>query len=150
MKIGDAFSNEFKSEHANNIISQPGNVFIAFVKDTKPPKTKMFVVVGHDENKTNIACVYINSEINQFSIKNKLVHLHHCIYAAHFDFLDHNSYIDCCNLIIKPYSEIYDIAFYNDKSFLGSISFEDMFIVFENLKNTNTIAPKLKKMFKLV
>ena len=44
---------------------KPGSVLRLFVKDTNPPKTKRFIIVGISTDEVSLASVYINSNLNK-------------------------------------------------------------------------------------
>ena len=61
--LGDSFPEEFKRRFAEKNL-KVGSVIRALVKDTNPPKTKRFILLGISADKLAVATLYVNTEIN--------------------------------------------------------------------------------------
>ncbi|MFZ4525425.1 MAG: hypothetical protein ACOYOE_07735 [Chlorobium sp.] len=64
MSLGEFFPEVFKADFARRNL-EVGSVLKLYVKDTKPPKEKRFIIVGKNIDGLCLATVYINSEINE-------------------------------------------------------------------------------------
>jgi hypothetical protein len=99
VKLGDYFS---KKEKKSLLLPKGlviGTVIRAFVKFTKPPKIKRFVVIGFHDNKVNLAALLINSEVNEIINYNKELKSHHLpLIANDCEYLDKDSFIDCTEI----------------------------------------------------
>lgn len=127
---------------------RPGSVLRLFVKDTNPPKTKRFIVVGISVDEICIATVYINSNLNKkaaWSIE--LESLNIFFEKSDRPYLDHDSWIDCSDLIIRDVSEIQSIITKRADAVIGRLSDDDLSMVIDTLKNSPTIKGKTKKRF---
>ncbi len=129
---------------------QPGSVLRLFVKDTNPPKTKRFIIVGISTDEISIASVYINSKLNKkaaWSIE--LESLNIFFEKEGRPYLDHNSWIDCSDLIIRDISEIQIIIQNRPAAVIGNVSGEDLSLIRQTLNWAHTIKGKTKKKFGL-
>ncbi len=64
MSLGEFFPEVFKADYARRNL-EVGSVLKLYVKDTKPPKEKRFIIAGKNIDGLCLATVYINSEINE-------------------------------------------------------------------------------------
>ena len=64
-------------------------------------------------------------------------------------YLDHNSWIDCSDLIIRDISEIQIIIQNRPAAIIGKVSAEDLSLIVQTLKRAHTIKGKTKKKFGL-
>jgi len=126
MSLGDSFPESIKREHANRSM-QIGSVLKLFVDDTRPPKEKLFIVIGLSQDGIILASVYINSEVNLVvNYSPELRALHLPISADTCDFLDYDSYVDCSQLVIRDRKIILNALFYRPEAFVGTVSNDDL------------------------
>jgi len=64
-------------------------------------------------------------------------------------YLDHNSWIDCSDLIIRDVSEILTIMQNRPAALIGHVSAEDLSLIIQTLNRAHTIKGKTKKKFGL-
>jgi len=64
-------------------------------------------------------------------------------------YLDHNSWIDCSDLIIRDISEIQIIIQNRLAAVIGNVSAEDLSLIIQTLNQAHTIKGKTKKKFGL-
>lgn len=149
MSLGDSFPSNFKSEFASRNI-ETGTVLRLAVKDTNPPKIKMFIVVGKTIDGLTLASTYINSDINKnINWCIELKNLQIPISEKDYDFLNWDSYVDCSKMISRNTSEITSIIQKNPGAAIGKIKPEDLEAILETLRNAPTIKGKIKKKFGL-
>ncbi|MDP2303308.1 MAG: hypothetical protein Q8N03_12885 [Ignavibacteria bacterium] len=100
MPLGDNFPPALKEQQINNSISS-GKVLKLFCPFTKPPKEKYLLLISINPT----VCVFIiNSEINLFvQSKYDLQEAQVLIKKNDYNFLDHDSYI-ACNEVIEYFS----------------------------------------------
>ena len=147
--LGDFFPDDKRNEFAESKL-KIGSVIKADVKDTTPPKTKRFIIVGIDNANILLATVYINSEINPNIFNTRyLKDLQYNLEKKDREYLDHDSYVDCSNLKIKKVDEIIRILKNSPLAYLGELNDEDLNMVKEKIKNSRTISIKEKKDFNL-
>lgn len=96
MNLSHLFSDEEKLKSFNNQFT-PGRVLYLFCNFTQPPKEKYLLIAS-----TNplILMFVINSEINQFKTrKPHLLNAQLPISVIDHKFLDHDSFIDCSQVV---------------------------------------------------
>ena len=127
-----------------------GTVLKLFVTDTNPPKTKRFIIVGFDDDKVRLAYVYINTGINRnFAWSIELECLHLKLEARGRAYLDHDSWVDCSDIIIKETSEILDLVNKRTEAITGHLNNEDFRDIITLLRSSPKIKGKIKKRFGL-
>lgn len=97
-KLGDSFPSELKDDSIESLLL-PGQIIKLEVEFVRTRKTKdKLLVLSVSEETSYLFC--INSEIPKFIQARK--YLRKCqieIKQAQYDFLDHNSYINCSEII---------------------------------------------------
>ena len=147
--LGNFFPENLRNEHAKQTITI-GSVIRCFVKNTKPPKEKRFVVLGIDKEGNLVGVVFINSEINWNVIRTaELAQLQHYIEKDENDFLDWDSYVDCSELFELPYNDVYKSICDKPQNVLGIVSESDLKAILENVKKSPKIKPKLLRKYSL-
>jgi hypothetical protein len=127
-----------------------GTVLKLFVTDTNPPKIKRFIIIGYSGDKLQLATIYINTQINRrFSWSIELECLQYKVEAITRPYLDHDSWIDCSELIIRPASEISNIVKERPEAIIGKLSDGDFKVVIDLLQTSPKIKGKIKKRFGL-
>lgn len=94
--LGNFFPDDFKSEYSDRNI-KPGQVLYLFCDFTIPPKEKYLVVACSE---TKLLLFVINSNIHPFIANNP--DLSRCqvrLSASDYDFLEHDSYVNCAEVI---------------------------------------------------
>ena len=125
MSLGDFFPETFRQEYASRNL-EIGSVLKLYVKDTKPPKEKRFIVVGKTIEGLCLATVYINSEVNDnINFTPELKALHLFFQASGRDYLDHDSYVDCSQFVVRKQSEIQLAVINRPEAVIGKLSNED-------------------------
>ena len=97
--LGELLS-EFSDIKAANAVIEPGLVFKIFDSNTTPPKIKYHVVVGVCDEEVLVATVRINTSMN-VNVYKQIEAQYRCIKLKRevYDFLDHDSVVDCNVLI---------------------------------------------------
>ena len=129
---------------------KPGYVLRLFVKDTHPPKTKRFIVVGISTDEISLASVYINSKLNKnaaWSIELESLNLF--FEKTGRLYLNHDSWVDCSDLVIRNISEIHSIIQTRPDAIIGELEAKDLQLIITTLKKAFTIKGKIKKKFGL-
>lgn len=147
-KLSEVLPSELLNTRQFNKI-EVGTV-LRMMSNTRPPKVKFFVVIGTHENNIALGTVYINSNINTtVNYSAYLQALHHQITPDDYDFLSHNSYIDCSGIYERDLSEILQAVNYDNKRIVGYLNTTDLDLVKRNLIQSNTIKGKIKRRFGL-
>lgn len=121
---------------ANSTITV-GNVVRCFVKNTRPPKIKRFIVLGKSADGSLVGITFINSNIN-FNVINSpdLISLQHEIKANGNGFLDTDSFVDCSRLIKMNYTDIENAVVTDPACVIGSVALTDLNSILTNVKNS--------------
>lgn len=145
--LSDLFPQSFRDDFAERNI-QVGSVIRVFVRDTTPPKIKRFIVIGFSNDKVLLGTVFINSEINQNVFNTEyLKGLNIPLDAQIYDFIDHDSFVDCSNIRERSVVEIKHLLSNDIECSKGVVSKETMKTILATLANASTIPPNKKKKF---
>lgn len=145
--LSDLFPQSFRDDFADRNI-QVGSVIRVFVKDTTPPKVKYFIVIGFSNDKVLLGTVFINSTINQNVFNTEyLKGLNISLDAQMYDFIDHNSFVDCSDIKERNFVEIKHLVSNDPECSKGVVSEETMRIILTTLANTSTISLNKKRKF---
>lgn len=149
MPLSDSFPEDFRKEFAARNL-KIGSVIRVFMKDTKPPKEKRFIIVGQSSDQLMFASIFINSEINiKIFASQELKDLHLELTAADRDYLDHDSYADCSNLKKQDAAGLLKIINDDPSRILGNVSETDLREIKVRIKSARTISHSIKKQFGL-
>lgn len=129
-----------------------GAVFRTLSLDTRPPKIKIFVVIGFSGDEALIAALYVNTVINpNVNFDDKLKDLHLLLKKDdHPSFLTHDSYLDCAHLIEKDKTALYTAFNADTGMFVGEIPAPLLSQVIEMVASAHTIAKNKKKQFGII
>lgn len=115
-----------------------------FLSDGITPKNgdssrmKMLVVLGMDDDGNYIGSVVINSEIKSRNIESQYPISH-----KSYNFLKHQSFVNCDNLLILKVDRL------NCFKLLGKIDASDMEFIRQTVIDSKVVKGKLKKKFNL-
>jgi hypothetical protein len=138
--LSDLFPQSFRDDFAERNI-QIGSVIRVFVKDTTPPKVKYFIVIGFSDDKVLLGTVFINSAINQNVFNTEYLNgLNIPLDAQVYDFIDHNSFVDCSDIRERSVVEIKNLLSNDPECSKGVVSEETMKIILSTLANATTIS----------
>jgi len=130
---------------------QVGTAFIYYADDITPAHHKRAIIVGVTNDGSQLAAVYINSDINPHDLgAPELEALHHPI-AASDDrpYLQTNSFIDCSRLIhLFPDSLCRNIN--ENGQVYGQALDEDMQSIIDLLSNGGSIIPYYLKYYGII
>lgn len=153
--LGDLLNNNEERENQINQALVVGSVFKMTLSKEEgvTPKNpgdvtrdKLFVVIGFDEDKI-IGALLINSRVNR-NLPDSLKDLQYPISVADYDFLDHNSHVDCSSIKpirINKFKEQFDW-----KNSFSPIKEEDLELIIGAVKESPSVTPKILKRFGLV
>ncbi len=145
--LSDLFPQSFRDDFADRNI-QVGSVIRVFVKDTTPPKIKYFIVIGFSEHKVLLGTVFINSSINQNIFHNEyLKGLNVPLDSQMYDFIDHNSFVDCSDIRERSVVEIKNLLSNDPECSKGVVSEETMKTISTTLASATTISLNKKRKF---
>lgn len=139
--LGDFFSKKDSESLFNSIALTPGTIIRCFSDITTPPKIKFLIVISVTNDAAYIMSVFINKHINWKVHKTEeLVNLQYPIKPQGFKHLKFISYIDCSDLSVHSYQEIYDqISKKYDDCVCGCLSEDD----FNKVKALLVSSPKI-------
>ena len=96
--LSDAFPEEHKMASAERTL-RIGAVLRLPVTDTTPPKLKRMIVIGFNDIRSEMACIYINSEINTRALPTTwMQQMQLSLQHSGRAYLEHNSFADCLKL----------------------------------------------------
>ena len=145
--LSDLFPQSFRDDFAERNI-QVGSVIRVFVKDTTPPKVKYFIVIGFSDDKVLLGTVFINSTINQNIFNTEyLKGLNIPLDSQMYDFIDHNSFVDCSDIKERSFAEIKQLISNDSECSKGVVFNETMKIISTTLANASTISLNKKRKF---
>jgi len=149
MNLGELFPDPFKADYARRNL-EVGSVLKLYVKDTTPPKEKRFIIVGEKIDGLCLATVYINSDINEkINYTPELKELHLPFQARGRAYLDHDSFVDCSEFVIRERNEI-EFAIKNRPGVvIGKLCDMDLATVKNKIINSPKIKGKDKKRYGL-
>lgn len=106
-------------------------------------RNKFYIVFGFDEYGNAYGGVVINSHVNQ-NMPMHIQNSHMPLNANNYEFLSHNSFIDCSKLFVVRKEKL------NKESYKGFLSEEDLQLAIGTVKESKTINRILLKRFKLI
>lgn len=110
-------------------------------KDGERYRDKFFIILGFDNLGNVIGGVVFNSRINEH-IRSELAILHIPVYASDYEFLSHDSYINCQSL------KIADRTKFNRSTYRGTISDKNVLSqIVSTLKSSPTMRKSMLKRF---
>lgn len=140
MNLGDLLPEDQSLLLAQKLLI-PGCIIRAFVKDTNPPKIKYYVVLGNINDGLLLASFYINSNLNGTILRNPvLCDLQHLIRKSNYNFLSHDSYVDCSKLNQHSYEEVLKQVSNNPAIVVGQIVQDDFSTMIEMMKRSPNIS----------
>jgi hypothetical protein len=147
--IGDFFPQEYKDNHTDSLVA-PGSVFRFYTDKTIPPKIKRFAILAINNDLAIVGMLYINSQINPNVFPTEELRSYHILLdAENYSFLDHDSYLDCSQIIELPIDKIKDIHAAESDSYIGRLNEENIDIAIHIVTSAKTISKKTKKRFLL-
>jgi hypothetical protein len=147
--LASSFPLNVRQKYAQKSI-KPRSVIKLFSNDTNPPKNKLFIIIGQNENQ--IGSLIVNSEINQkvhpvgsyfYSLQKQLDYFPTCQY------LKHTSYADCTFIHEWKIEEITTILTNIPERILGTLCEDHWRIIIDTILTSKHISVKKKKKFGL-
>jgi hypothetical protein len=145
--LSDAFSEEYKKRYAaeNFIITAVLRCYCP-----KANKEKRMIYVGTKYDKEYVALVHINTDINEnFAPTEYLKSLHLPFDCAGRDYLTHDCFVNCSQLIIRRRDEVQNLVEKIPSILIGNVSQDDYTAIRNLIKTAKTIIPAHKKEFGL-
>jgi hypothetical protein len=137
--LGDILSS---NDPLGSLRIQAGSIFLGPMEGVD--HMKFYIIAGVSGNKICACSVVINSHINQFIIKRpKLLDLQVEILKDNYEFLDHNSYVNCANPIVGT-SNIFNRA---DFIFKDVLNDDDLTIIVGLIKKSGMLTQEQIEMF---
>ena len=148
--LGDKFPEDSKEQFCDRNI-RPGAVLRFYVYDTSPPKIKMFLILGINNNASSVGCLYINSEINPNVISSQeLMNLQFRMSCADNKFLEYDSFLDCSHIYEKDMSVVREHLRADISIFKGQLPDNMMDAIKSLTASARTILHKLKIKYGLI
>jgi len=143
MTLGDSFPSELKKELIEKDLI-PGRFIYLFCPFTTPPKNKNFLVASINPL---VLLFIVNTNVNLFIMKNpKLLEAQVLLKQSDYSFLDHDSYLDCHQIIDRfTLEEIKGILFDDFSRIKGFINqaTRDTIVKILNKNMTLTLAQRV-------
>jgi hypothetical protein len=109
-------------------------------------KHKYSIIIGISDDKFFIGTVFINSLVNAYAINSPaLVALQYEIKQSRYQFLDHNSYVDCSQLTDRVQSSFMR-EINTSGRILGALAKDDLRNVIDLVLGAETILDYYKKL----
>ena len=117
----------------------------------KAKKEKRLILVGYKYDKVLIAFVHINTELNINIFNTSLLQLEHIpIFKDETKtYIDHNSFINCSDLIVRDKNEIHTMLVSNPNIHLGELTEDDLKNVKSTIAKSKVVRMDRKKEFGL-
>lgn len=145
--LGEFFPGDLKDEFSRRNV-KVGSVLRLKVHDTFPPKIKVFIIIGQTIDGFSLATLYVNSNVNiNINFSKELANLQIPISIKEYNFLDHDSFVDCSKLMMKDRAEIEQIISNRPEAFVDDLSEDQIKYFREIIRKSTTIKGKLKKKF---
>jgi hypothetical protein len=149
MALGDLFPEEFRKEFSERSVER-GTVIRTHFTETNPPKIKLYVVLGASNDKIVFGVVLINSQVNPNIFRNPIVRGWHVpISSSDYDFLQHDSFVDCTQVFEKGTSELLQSVTDAPEVIVGKLHDDDFEAIKRAIKSATTIAKVTKRRFGL-
>lgn len=146
-QLGSFLPEEYRKNLANENFKD-GAVFKCYHPIAQ--KDKRFILVAHRYDKIQVATIFINSDINPNKFPSqKLKDLHLYFAVADRNYLEHDSFADCSQLIPFSAKDLFQKLIEDPTIHLGVLSEADHKLVRETIKKAFTIRPSQKKEFGL-
>lgn len=115
-------------------------------------KEKHLVIVSRSDCGTYYGCIYLNSDNYPEISDDRVLKSQQLVARAskYRGFLKKNGFFDCSALTIKDIFEIKPLIEKEPGRVLGKIVDEDLSAIRDTLKNSITVPPNQKKLFRLI
>jgi hypothetical protein len=128
---------------------EKGTVIRARVSNINNPKTKYFVLLAKDKLKVSFATILINSEINIHVLNTpELIALQHPLLKVNNPFLDHDSHVDCSDVLLRNYKDTIDMTTAKPEVIRGILHKDDLKMVLKLVREASTTIPNYLNNFK--
>lgn len=149
MNIGEIISDELRAQLFRRHI-EIGNVFKVPLDESNgiTPKggmsfrPKFFIILGIDNNGDVYGGVVVNSTINK-NVQQGRRDWHYPIDNDKYDFLDHNSFVDCTSIKVVPFEKL------QSGYFAGQIDNDDLSLIIGAVKDSGFISKAELKRFNI-
>lgn len=153
MTLWDNFSDELKGITLSERLN-PANIFKFYNNQTNPPKIKFIALIASQSIDGNdlFAYLFINTGINTNiygKIPGSLI-LHKLILKSDYNFLDHDSYIDCNKIYEVSRIDLHSRLEQNIGTYSGCLNDNDFADVINNVKQSTFIKTEIKKTYNLL
>jgi hypothetical protein len=149
MALGDFFPDELRNQFSSRSLER-GTVLRTHFFETNPPKIKFFVVLGASKDKIVLGVVLINSHINPQIFRSPAIRSWHIpILARDYDFLDHDSFVDCTQIFEKSAPDLQKSVSDSPQIVVGKLENGDLLAIQQAIKEATTIAKVQKRKFGL-
>lgn len=147
-KLSEQLSANSNSIDVTSHVVAPGDVFKVFDNRTIPPKIKYHIVIGIHEERILLGTVRINSNIN-INVYRDQASQYRCIKikAEKYDFLSHDSMIDCNHLLTHDLEDVKTYINSHPDVILGDITTEDLEDIKLRMSDAPTITEEEKEIF---
>jgi len=109
-------------------------------------RSKFFVVIGEDIDRGIVGSLLINSNINANAVcTRELLDCQFPLKSSDYDFLDHDSYLNCSKIF--PLDKV---KIRQEANEAGNLSSKDLPLVIDHIINSEVISMKEKKRYKIV
>lgn len=112
------------------------------------PKIKRFILVGLDCDSMTAKLVMINSQIPSFVIGKPHLECSQMLLCEsnYPDILDHDSYVNCLEVISVDFLKLHDRLRCRKAEILGHLSSEDIKVLIDHLRASKSVVKKDKEI----
>lgn len=108
------------------------------------------IIIAVDNENYLLATLFINSEINPVLLNSEeLIQLQFKIDSNKFDFIKHDSYVDCSKLKPRNIEQLSELIIKDPKTVIGEVDEVTLRKIKKIVKKARTIPVGLKKQFRL-
>ncbi|MDP4274853.1 MAG: hypothetical protein Q8907_11305 [Bacteroidota bacterium] len=137
------------SDYNNDIIDRKINIgTVVSIDIAGIDHPKWNIILDLTDDKCLIASVFINSEINfKYINSHELRDLQYLIRKSDYDFLDHDSFIDCSKVFTEPYSKFKEALIRNAVRKKGELPASEVNKIYDLVRKSKNITGSTKKRF---
>ena len=150
-KIGDFFDDSAKEASIESQL-KIGVVLKLRVILSSGTKEKRIIVIGFNSDRSQLAFVTINSDVNRPYLRNRpiLRALQVELKISGRDYLTYDSYVNCAEIYPRDYTATVNDIKNDFKIIIGNASDSDLSIIRTTLQGAGTISDYVKQTFSLL
>ncbi len=147
--LSESLNNASKEKIAGQLIQQK-HILKCYISVIKTPKNKFFVVLNPCPQVFRLGVLLINSQINlEVNRYPDLVKLQYKLTKEKYEFLHHDSYLDCSKIIELDHAFVHSEFTNSTEVYKGELTKHDTVAIFDLIKKSKTHPQKILKRYQL-